>query len=84
MAIRIETDNRGDAVIWGEKGGKAAPLMVKSIFMQMSTGHIFVAPSGAIPLMRLNPHETGMVEYWLRERGSEIGPNIFDGEPPVE
>ena len=82
MTVRIETDAQGHDVLWSEVGGKAVPLQVENLFFRALDGHVFVGPSGHVPLERLRPHEVEMVEFWLHEKGVEIEPNIFAGEPP--
>lgn len=56
-------------------------LPAEQILIRASDGHVFKAPPGLKGLFRLAPHDVAMVEYWLRERGVEIGPNIFAGDP---
>ena len=87
MKVRIEKDARGQDVLWTEVGGahggkaKPVPLPTETIFMRLIDGHIFIAPSGAVPLERLRPHEPEMVNHWLCEKAPEIAPNVFAGEP---
>ena len=82
MTIRIEKDAHGRDVIWGEVGGKAVPLPVDDILIRASDGHVFLTSAGLPGLNRLRPHEPEMVRHWLREKGGEIKPDIFAGDPP--
>ena len=82
MTIRIEKDAQGRDVIWSEIGGKAVPLPVPTIYVRASDGHVFTIEGSGLP-QRLRPHEPEMVEYWLREKGVKIEPNIFAGEPSL-
>ena len=84
MTVRTEINARGQEEIRGEKGGKKAVLMASDLFLRLSDGHVFTAPSGPVPLYRLNPHEVEMVEFWLRERGAGIEPKVFAGEAPPD
>ncbi len=92
MKVRIEKDAQGKDVLWtevgGEHGGKAkpVPLPVENIFFHAATGHVFTTFPGNYrgkTLERLRPHEVEMVEFWLRERASEITTLVFAGEPPL-
>lgn len=85
MSVEIVTNSRGQEEIVGANSrGQKHVLLPDKIFMRLSDGHIFLAPSIQLPLSRLNPHEVPMIEHWLRERGAEIGPDVFDGEPSRE
>ena len=84
MTIRTEINPRGQEEIWGERGGKKAVLMASDLFLRLSDGHVFTAPSGSVPLYRLNPHEVEMVEFWLHQKGGKVEPDIFAGEPPPD
>ena len=81
MTIRIKTDNNGKDVLWSEVGGKTVPLPVENLYLRLGDGHVFTAVPGGL-LQRLNPHEVGMVEHWLRERASEITTMVFAGQTP--
>ena len=81
MAVTIKTDHQGKSVLWSMVGGKTVPLPAENIYIRASDGHIFTAVPGGL-LQRLNPHEVGMVEHWLRERASEITTMVFAGQTP--
>ncbi len=81
MTIKIEPDIYGKDIIWCEVDGRPTALPTDHILIRASDGHVFTAPVGLHGLARLAPHDVEMVEYWLRERGVEIGPNVFAGDP---
>ena len=48
------------------------------LYMQVATGHLFVTSQ---PLPRIAPHDAEMAEHWFKERGADLAPDIFAGEP---
>ena len=85
MTVTIKTDAHGKEIIWSEVGGRAVPLPAENIYVRAEDGHVFTSPPGNFrgkTMERLRPHEVEMVEYWLREKGAGIEPNIFTGEAP--
>ena len=85
MAIKIETNKRGEVLIWGENSaGQKHIITWDKIFFRASDGHAFIAPSRQLPLSRLMPHEVPMVEGLLREMDGPHEPDIFAGDPPLD
>ena len=78
MAITIKTDNWGREIIWSELGGKAVPLAAADIYIRADDGHVRIGKT----LEPLRPHEVEMVEFWLRQRASDITTKVFAGETP--
>lgn len=86
MTVKIETNKRGVEEIVGENlRGQRHVIEANRIYVQAATGHVLLAPlSERHNLVRLNPHEIPMIEYWERERGAGIEPKIFAGEAPPD
>ena len=80
MTIKIEPDTYGKDIIWCEVDGRPTALPAEHILIRASDGHVFAAPVGLRGLARLAPHDVGMVEYWLAERGMPE-PVVFAGDP---
>lgn len=78
MAITIKTDHWGKQIIWSEVGGKPVPLPAADVYIRAADGHVRIGKT----LEPLRPHEVAMVEFWLRERASEITTLVFAGETP--
>ena len=85
MTFRIETGPDGADVIITDSPdmARAGPSRVKSqalpanhAYMRLSDGQMF---TNAKPMYRLSPAEAEMVEHYLREKGADIGPDIFAG-----
>ena len=81
MTIKIVPDAYGKDILWTEVDGRPTALPADHILIRASDGHVFKAPTGLKGLFRLAQHDVEMVEYWLRERGAEIEPKIFAGDP---
>ena len=86
MTCKIETDDSGRYVIFTDRPdvARAGPRRVASpglnadhCYIRLGDGQVFTS---AQPLDRLSPAEVEMIEYFLREKGADITPDIFAGE----
>ncbi len=81
MTCKIESDTFGKDVIWCEVDGRPTALPADHIMIRASDGHVFTAPVGLRGLARLSPADVEMVEHWLHEKGVDLKPDIFAGDP---
>ena len=84
MTCRIETDGTGqECVMIDREDGRTQALATNNVFVRLADGHVFTGPTDLRGLSRLSQLEVEMVHHWLRERGAEIGPDIFAGDPAI-
>ena len=86
--IKLKTDANGHEMVLLTDPEKYGPskkgLHTSHIFLHLASGAVFTAPPSLRGLSRLSEAEVEMVEYWLREKGAEMVPDIFAGDPPPD